>query len=185
MTDDQLYQKYLAGDQTAGDELMLRYADGLTAYLDAFLHHAQDAEDLMIDCFTVILVNKPKIREGNFRAYLFRMARNMANRLWKVRFRRQEFSLDENLMEILPAEESSPEDIVRKKERDAVLQHCMNRIAPQYREALWLVYMMDLSYADAAMVLGCNIKRVENLLNNGKARLRTELEKEGITHADI
>ena len=185
-SDDQIYHDYLAGDQTAGDELMLRYGDVLTAYLDAFLHHAQDAEDLVIDCFTVILVKKPKIREGNFRAYLFKMARNMVNRLWKVRLRRQEFSLDENLIEILPADQgASSEDIFYKNERSTALQRCMNRIVPQYREALWLVYMMDLSYADAAMVLGCGTKRVENLLNNGKTRLRKELEKEGITHADI
>ncbi len=186
MSDDLLYQKYLNGDQAAGDELMLRYGDSLTAYLDAFLHNIQDAEDLMIDCFTVILVNKPRIAEGCFRAYLFKMARNMANRLWRVRLRRKEFSLDENLIETLPAyDETSPEAIFHRNERSAVLQKCLNRIAPQYREALWLVYMMDLRYADAAMVLGCGTKRVENLLSNGKARLRLELEKEGITHADI
>ena len=44
---------------------------------------------------------------------------------------------------------------------------------------------MEMSYANAASVLGCGVKRVENLLNNGKARLRAELEKEGITNADI
>ena len=49
MSDDLLYQKYLNGDQAAGDELMLRYGDSLTAYLDAFLHNVQDAEDLMIE----------------------------------------------------------------------------------------------------------------------------------------
>ena len=90
MTDDQLYRQYLSGDQTSGDELMLRYADALTAYLDAFLHNAQDAEDLMLDCFTVILVDRPKIAEGSFRAYLFKVARNKANRLWRLRFRQQE-----------------------------------------------------------------------------------------------
>ena len=37
MSDDQLYRQYLAGDAAAGDELMLRYADVLTAYLDGFL----------------------------------------------------------------------------------------------------------------------------------------------------
>lgn len=35
MTDDQLYQSYLAGDASAGDELMLRNSDALTAYLAA------------------------------------------------------------------------------------------------------------------------------------------------------
>ena len=185
MSDDQLYQQYLSGNQSAGDELMLRYGDALTAYLDGFLHNAQDAEDLMLDCFTVILVDKPKIAEGCFRTYLFKIARNKANHLWKIRFRRQEFSLDETLSEMIPAPESSPEETAWQRERSAILHRCLNRIAPQYREALWLVYMMDMSYANAAAVLGCNTKRIENLLNNGKARLRLELEKEGITHADI
>ena len=185
MSDDRLYQQYLAGDQSSGDALMLRCGDALTAYLDAFLHNAQDAEDLMLDCFAVILVDKPRIAEGHFRAYLFRMARNKANRLWRLRFRQPEFCLDEALGEMLPADGPSPEDAIWQSERGAVLQRCLNRIAPQYREALWLVYMMDLSYRSAAEVLGCSVKRVENLLGNGKKRLREQLEKEGITHADI
>ena len=132
MSDDQLYRQYLAGDAAAGDELMLRYADVLTAYLDGFLHNANDAEDLMLDCFTVILVNKPAIGEGLFRAYLFKMARNKANRLWKLRFRQPEFSLDENLS----MQGGSPEDTLWQSERSAILQRCLNRIAPQYRSRL-------------------------------------------------
>ena len=181
MSDDQLDRQYLAGDQSAGDQLMLRYGDALTAYLDAFLHNAHDAEDLMLDCFAVILVNKPSIEEGHFRAYLFKTARNKANHLWKMRFRRQEFTLDE----ALPEQGVSPEDTVWEGERSTSLWQCLNRIAPQYREALWLFYYMDLSYAEAAKVMHCTTKRVEDLLRNGKKRLKLELEKEGITHADI
>ena len=181
LSDDRLYREYLDGDLSAGDRLMLRYGDVLTAYLDGFLHNAHDAEDLMLDCFAVILVNKPAIREGHFRAYLFRVARNKANRLWRRRYRQQEFSLDENL----PAPGGGPEDTLWQNERSAVLQRCMNRIAPQYREAIWLFYSMNLSYEQAAGVMGCTRKKVDNLLRNGKNRLRQELEKEGITHADI
>lgn len=36
MTDDELYRQYLAGDQSAGDALILRWSDALTAYLDAY-----------------------------------------------------------------------------------------------------------------------------------------------------
>ncbi len=181
LTDDDLYRQYLSGDQEAGDALMLRYGDTLTAYLDAFLHNTQDAEDLMLDCFTVILVNKPSIAEGRFRAYLFKMARYKACHLWKYRLRRQEFSLDETLI----AQGASPEDVAWTGERNTILNSCLNRIAPQYREALFLIYDMDLSYAQAAEVLGCTIKKIDNLLANGKKQLRHELEKEGITHADI
>ena len=181
-TDDALYQRYLSGEESAGDELMLRYGNALTAYLDGFLHHAQDAEDLMLDCFAVILVRKPRIVPGAFRAYLFKTARNKANRLWRIRFRRRKFTLDETL----PASDaSSPEEQLFAGEKSGVLQRCLNRIAPQYREALWLFYDMGMSYAQAAEVLGCGEKRVEDLLRNGRKRLRLEMEKEGFTHADL
>ncbi len=181
MTEDQLYREYLSGDQAAGDELMLRFGDALTAYLNAFIHDPDEAEDLMLDCFTVILVDKPKIADGHFRAYLFKVARNKANRSWKLRLRQQEFEPDETL----PATDPSPEEVVIANERSAVLHNCLNRIAPQYREALWLYYFMNMSYAQAAGIMGCSTKKVEDLLRNGKKRLSLELEKKGFTYADI
>ncbi len=181
LSEERLYRLYLGGDAQAGDELMLRLGDALTAYLDAFLHNAEDAEELMLDCFAVLLVKKPRIQEGHFLPYLYKMARYKANRLWRNRFRHQEFELDEDL----PSRSASPEDEVWKGERNAILRKCLNRIAPQYREALYLYYDMGMSYAEAAEAMGGSVKKVEDLLRNGKKRLRTELEKEGITHADI
>ena len=179
MTDDELYRAYLNGESEAGDRLMLRNGDALTDYLAAFLHNAQDAEDLMLDCFAVILVDKPRIAAGNFRAYLFKMARNKANRLWRLRLKQKEFSLEEGLL----SQGESPEEAACRTERHSALRRCLNRIAPQYREALWLIYDMELSYAQAAEVLGCGKKKIDNLLACGKKQLRQELEKEGITNA--
>ena len=181
MTEDELYRQYLAGDDSAGDQLMLLRGDPLTAYLDAFVHNAHDAEDLMLDCFAVILFNRPKIREGGFRAYLFQMARNKARRLWRVRLKRQEFRLDENTI----SRETTPEGYIEKAERDEILYRCLNRIAPQYREALWLVYGEEMTYAQAGQIMGCSTVKTENLLKHGRKRLRKELEKEGISHADL
>ena len=181
MSDDELYRRYLDGDRSAGDQLMIRYTDSLTAYLAGFVHSEQDAEDLMLDCFTVILVNKPAIGEGRFRAYLFRMARNKACRMWRTRFGRQEFEIGEDI----PSSGDSPEDTAYKSERTAILHKCLGRIAPQYREALWLFYFMGLSYEQAASVMGCTKKKIDNLLMNGKKSLRRELEKEGVTDADV
>ena len=181
MTDDELYNAYLTGDFAAGDALMLQGSDALTAYLAALLHDPGDAEELMLDCYARILAEKPKIREGHFRAYLYRMARNRANRLWRTRFRRREFSLDENL----PATGETPEETVFTRERNKTLRICLNRIAPQYREALCLVYVMGFSYAQVAEMLRCDRKKIDNLLSNGKKHLQRELEKEGITRADL
>ena len=48
-----------------------------------------------------------------------------------------------------------------------------------------MFYYLNMSYAQAASVMNCTTKRIEDLLKNGKKRLRLELEKEGITNADI
>ena len=181
MSDDQLYRHYLEGDSAAGDQLMLRLSDALTAYLNAFLHNPQDAEDMMLDCFAAILVKRPSIADGRFRAYLFRIARNKACRLWRLRLKRQAFSLDESV----PDGSEAPDAAVLKRETRAALNRCLNRIAPQYREALYLIYDLQMSYAQAAQVMACNTTRIENLLKKGKAQMRRELEKEGITHADL
>ncbi len=184
MSDHELYRLFLSGDQSAGDKLMIRYADALTAYLDGFLHNIHDAEDLMLECFTVILVNRPSIKEGGFRAYLFKVARNKAARFWRLKLSRPEFCPEDETGE-LPSEEISPEESAWKSEMSDVLARCLNRVAPQYREALWLFYYMGMDYAQASQVLGCSRKRIDNLLTTGRARLRAELEKEGITHDDV
>ena len=181
MSDDALYRQYLAGDPSAGDALMLKWADALTAYLAALLHNDQDAEDMMLECFAVLLVKKPKIAEGCFRAYLLKMARNKATRLHWLRLRRNEFSLDETLI----SQGDTPEEILGRSEQSVALFRCLNRVAPQYREALWLVYGLGLRYAQAAEVMGGNAKKVDDLLRNGKKSLRRELEKEGINDANI
>jgi RNA polymerase sigma-70 factor (ECF subfamily) len=181
-SDDELYAQYLAGDVSACDALMLRYGDALVIYLNGLLHHPQDAEDLMLDCFARIMVDRPRIGAGNFRAYLFKMARYKANRLFRTKVRRGEFSLEELPF---PADEDPPEAELHRRERSEALQRCLNRIAPQYREALWLIYDTQLTYAQAAVVLHCDVKRIDNLLFNGKKQLRLELEREGVTYADI
>ena len=181
MTDDELYSLYLKGDGASGDELMLRYADVLTGYVEGFVDDYHEAEDIMIDSFATILVGKPKINEGNFKAYLFKVARNKACHLWKRRYKINEFSLsDDETAEELISEAIGPEGKMLNDERAQTVGKCLNRIAPQYREALWLVYCMDLSHEQAAEILKCNKKKINNLVTNGKAALKKELEKEEI-----
>lgn len=188
LNDDELYKNYLEGNKACGDELMLRYADSLTAYLNAFLKNMEDAEDLMLETFTVILVDKPKIGEGCFRAYLYKVARHKACRLWRKKVKQSEFFVPqededrETVMENVASESGQPEDEFLRGELGDTVRKCLNIIAPQYREALWLIYGTGLNYEQAAGVLGCSRKRVDNLLLNGRRALKAELAKEGITH---
>ena len=180
-SDDELYRSFLSGDPSSYDELMIRYGDSLTIFLNGYHHDWGDSEDLMIEAFARIMVKKPRIREGGFKAYLYKTARNLSSRFHSKTHRADVFSLEG--METELKDSFSLEDELQDKERKRVLHLCLERIDPEMREALWLIYFEDMSYAQAASVMGVNNKRVDKLLQRGKIHLRTELEKEGISNA--
>ena len=94
VTDDILYRRYLGGDEDSLSALMERHGDKLTLYLDGCLHDLHESEDLMIEVFAYLIAKQPRIRDGGFRAYLYRSARHMALRLLSGKRAQLCFSLD-------------------------------------------------------------------------------------------
>ena len=180
-TEDELYRNFRNGDTSAYDELMIRLGDSLVLYLNGYLHNWHDAEDLMIESFARIMVKKPLIGDGKFRPYLYKTARNLASRFHARSSRADVFSLND-FVEQLP-DQKQIEEKLQKDETRRILHVCLEGIDPQIREALWLVYFEDMSYTQAAMVMGVNTKKIDHLLDRGKKILREEMEREGIGHA--
>ena len=179
-TDEELYGQYLCGDETGLELLIKKYGDPLTLYIDGYLHDVHEAEDLMMETFSWLFTKKPRIRDGCFKAYLYKAARHMALR-HKSR-RRVFFSLDDLTRE--PEAQTLVEEIVRTKERNQILHLCMDELNPDYREALYLTYFEGMSYPQAAEVMGKSVKQITNMVYRGKERLRGLLKREGITDAE-
>ena len=178
LSDDALYAEFLAGKADSFDELMIRYGDKLTLYLKGYLTEWKDAEDMMIEAFSRIMFKKPKIEEGNFKVYLFKVGRNLVASYYR-RFKKID-SLD---VENIANEAASPESLEESywnEEKKRILHLCLDRIDPATREAIWLVYFENMSYEDAAAVMKVNSKKINNLLTRGKEKLREELAAEGI-----
>lgn len=180
-SDGKLYESFLAGNTTSYDELMIRYGDSLTIYLYGYLHDWHDAEDQMIEAFANIMVKKPKIGDGNFKAYLYKTGRNLACRLNSRKHKVLQFSFEEYDSDIEGG--GLVEDALINEEKRATLHICLKRIEPQLSEALWLVYFEGLSYREAASIMRVNAKKIDHLLTRGKMKMREELGKEGITDA--
>ena len=167
--DEALYRQYLSGDDTGLEALMKQYGDPLTMYIDGYLHDVHEAEELMLDVFAYLFTKKPRIRDGGFKAYLYKAARHMALRC-KSR-RKRLFSLDELADE--PDGRLLAEEVVRTKERSRILHVCMDEMNPNYREALYLTYFEGMSYAQAAQVMGKTVKQITNMVYRGKKSLRS------------
>ncbi|MBR6293188.1 MAG: RNA polymerase sigma factor [Lachnospiraceae bacterium] len=191
INDDSLYGLFLKGDNSAYDKLMIKYGDALTTYLKGFLYSWEDAEDLMIEAFARIMVKKPRIEAGNFKAYLYRTAHNLVAHFYKKDKRRKVFSLEdfENLKTENGKDLAEPKydaalyEKIWDDERKRIIKKCLERLGEEMREALWLFYFDELSYKETASVMNVSNKKIDNLLTRGRKCLKEELEKEGITDA--
>ena len=80
-------------------------------------------------------------------------------------------SLDETNLETL--EGASDDGSVVSSEE---LQHCLQSIGPEHREALVLRFLEDLSYEDIARVTGVTVGTVRSRIHYGKRALRAAWE---------
>ena len=129
----------------------------------------------MLDVFAYLFTKKPKIRDGGFKAYLYKAARHMALRHKSKR--KPLFSLDALTGE--PDGRLLAVEVIRTEERNRILHFCMDEMNPDYREVLYLTYFEDMSYAQAAEVTGKTVKQITNMVYRGKESLRRLLEREG------
>ena len=71
ITDELLYQRYHSGDESAANELVKRHADALTLYLYGCIQDFHEAEDLMIEAFSLMFAKKrPVSLDWNFPGFI-------------------------------------------------------------------------------------------------------------------
>lgn len=170
------YRRFLSGDQAALDELLTLYRLKLIFFIDRIVRDPDAAEDIAIDVFVDLLTKPHSVRPGtSVKTYLFLRSRSRA--LDYLRHRK--FLSDAPLPEHLAAEALLEEQVLAD-ERKRALNDALKTLPPDMQQALYLVYFEELSYQDTAAVMKKTSKQVDNLLYQGKQRLRAILRKEGL-----
>ena len=175
-SDESLYRIYLAeGSEDALRELLLRHRESLTLFIFGFVRNMDDAEELMLDAFAVAAARTSAYSgRSSFRTWLFGIGRHLALR--QLRRHRE-----------LPSQEAEPEGApeleLMRSENNRALYAALERLNPEYRQVLYLIYFEEMSTEDAARVMGKTRKQIYNLTERGKKTLRAELERTGFDYA--
>lgn len=109
---------------------------------------------------------------GSFAAYLYGMARHLAFRRLE-RDRRYVPWPDEEIAEGPGG--SDPLADLTTAERQTILQRAVLSLPPKYREVLLLCDIEEVSYAEAAKMIGCEIGSIRSRLHRARALLETKL----------
>jgi RNA polymerase sigma-70 factor, ECF subfamily len=119
---------------------------------------------------------------GTLAAYLLGMARNLLRRARERS--RTDVALPEDSEEWIALAPAAEDDLLDEFDRRQMLD-CLHKavaaLPGQYREAVVLCDLEQMSYADAADVLGCPAGTVASRLNRAHKMLRARLSRQGCT----
>ncbi|HEY8288578.1 MAG TPA: sigma-70 family RNA polymerase sigma factor [Acetobacteraceae bacterium] len=147
----------------------------LRRYARAMTQDRSAADDLVQDCLERAISRWHQLRAGgDARAWIFTILHNLAiNRLRQVQRRGRHVAIEDADDPAL-SRPATQEDALRQRD---ILQ-ALATLSAEQRNVLLLVSIEDLSYAEAATVLGIPIGTVMSRLSRGREALRQAMGTE-------
>lgn len=166
-------------------ELAQRHLDAAYNLGRWLLGNEQDAADAVHDAYLRAARSAHTYAGGNARAWWLAIVRNCC--LAKLSTRRRERQLHSvetiNAMNVAPrGGDNEVEERVEAAQRGALMSRHLQALPPEFREALVLREIEDLSYREIADVLQVPIGTVMSRLARGRALLQRALATQESTH---
>lgn len=163
-------------DRSALLNLLLTHYDELTGYLTRRLGSAGAARDVVHDTYLRLqgLDTVPEI--ANPRAYLFRVADNIALDRLRADNRRGRYFVDTEPDAEPACGTPSAEEALAQKQRVAILAEAIKELSPRQREVFLLHKFDGLSHAEIAKRLGLSKSMVEKHAMRALAHCRDRLK---------
>ena len=172
------------GDESGLVEIIRDYKDGLILYLNSFVGNIHTAEELAEDTFVLLGTKKPKNKgKASFKTWLYTIGRNVAIDYLRKHSKAEIISIEEQSQ--ISSEEESLEIAYIRKDQMITVHRAMNKLKPEYRQILWLIYFEDFSNKEAAAVMKKSVHNIETLVYRARKSLKSQLEAEGFIYEEL
>jgi RNA polymerase sigma-70 factor, ECF subfamily len=176
-----------AGVNAAYEELIELYQQPVYNLVYRLLPDPGDACDVVQEVFLKVFRNIGNFRsQSSLKTWVYRIALNEAHnkRRWFGRHKRHEVDLDReddharSLQDSLPDSSSSPFDLMLGEETHEKIEQALQKLSPNFREAVVLRDIEELSYEEIADILNINMGTVKSRILRGREALRKQLRNE-------
>ncbi len=186
--DRSLIERFKAGDETAFDRLVDKYSGRAYQIAYGILGNREDAEEVAQDTF--VRMNRALMNfrgDSEFTTWMYRIATNLAKNKYrwnkcrgsKVNVSMQEpiegGSEDQALYIDVPDERLTPDEKLLFGELQRSTEQELAKLPDNYREALVLRNVKELSYEEIAELLHCKLGTVKSRIARGREELRRNL----------
>jgi RNA polymerase sigma factor (sigma-70 family) len=178
VSDDALLQRLRGGDSASGEALVRRHSAALLHYLQRIAGD-QLAEELHQQTWLSVLDHIDKfdasVAGGGFKAWLFRIATNKANDLWRSRGR--EKVAKEGMKLIRDEEGPAAGHRMESGEQTEKLRRAIELLPETQRQVLMLRYYSDLKFVEIASIVGCPLNTALGRMHKAMIKLKQLMEQ--------
>ena len=190
--DDELMERYRAGDENAFTLLVRRHQQPLVNFIARFINDRDGAEDLAQETFIRIFKASRRYQPGraHFKTWMYHIASNLCKNELRNRGRRDRYKVDNvvdsnddgdveqiDLIERAPADASfQPEVALERKELDDAIQTAIAELPEQYRMPLILRDLQGLSYDEISETLELRDGTTKSRINRARLMLKDKLK---------
>jgi RNA polymerase sigma-70 factor, ECF subfamily len=162
-------------DETAFRLFYQQHGRPVWSYLYRVLANAAQADDVMQEAFCRFLTAPVAgLEESEQRAYVFRIASNLAIDHWRRARREQSYAADQ-------ADRTEPRAPgAQPTARELDVSRTLGEMKPRERALLWLAYVEESGHDEIAASLGLAPKSVRVLLFRARRKLASLLRQRGI-----
>jgi RNA polymerase sigma-70 factor (ECF subfamily) len=171
--DDEIVQRIRRGEPAAFDEFFDRYAGRLLAYLAGMVGERSAAEDLVQETMLRVFRHIDRYQErGAFKAWVFRIATNLA--LTELRRRRYVAadSLDPGVLEIPDPKSPDPQELWESGDRDRMVRDALATLADDQRAVILLRLRQGMGIQDIARTLCVPEGTIKSRIHHAVRKLR-------------
>lgn len=181
LTDAELMQRYVEGDEAAFREIVDRYKNSLYAFLKQFLSQSDLVDDVFQETFLQLFTSRASFDPSRpLRPWLFTIAANKAKDALRKAQRTsavpigtisesEDMSFDE-MLNSLSSDTAVPYDEVERNETATRVNDVIANMPENLREILVLAYFNRFSYKQMADILSIPIGTVKSRLHTAVAR---------------
>jgi RNA polymerase sigma-70 factor, ECF subfamily len=183
----ELIVRLRARELDAFDELVSQFERQVYSLCYRLLGDGEEARDAAQETFLKVYRGLGTFRgESGLKTWIYRIAINQAmnqQRWWRRRHRDETVSLelsrydsDATLGSSLPSRGASPEQLAIDGERQRSIMRALDQVKQEYKVALVLREIEELSYEEIALTLGISIGTVKSRIARGREEMRRRVK---------
>lgn len=185
-SDVSLMLEFQKGDISSFEKLLQKHKESIINIIYQFIGERDEAEDLAVEVFLRVYRAAKKYQaKAKFTTWLYKITTNLCLNEIRKKAKLQTISLskpisageekEEELIEKIADAAPSPQQILEKKERNALIRKAIDSLPAKQRMATILQIYEGLSYKEISRILGCSVKSVERRLYWARTNLKEKL----------